>query len=113
MTSIVCLAAIVGCEETNIVPDDQLIYTLVAVDNKPLPVDVGAAIGISTSVRKGQLLGSPSDDTCEYYVQYQRANEFANIDGPVYNCDVKKGGQLLIRIDVGQLVGPHDFLFQN
>ena len=112
INSIALLALVAGCD-SGVVPDDQLVYTLVAVDNLPLPADIGAAVGVSTKIRTGQLLGSPSDDRCEYHIQYERANGFSNIEGPVYNCVVEKGGQLLVRIDVGQLVGSHEFLFQH
>ena len=113
LASIVWFAALAGCSDENFVPDDQLVYTLVAVDNMPVPVDIGGAVGVSTTIRTGQLLGSPGGDTCEYHVQYERSNGFSTIEGPIHDCEVKKRGQLLIRIDVGQLVGSHDFLFKN
>ena len=111
VTSIVFLAALIACDEPHVVPSDQIRYHLVAVDDKPLPAEIGS--GVSTRIRLGELLGSPGDDRCEYHVQIERSNSLSNIEGPVYNCAVKKGGELLIRIDVGELVGSHEFLFRN
>ena len=102
----------IGCEK-DFVSDDQLVYTLVAVDDKPVPASLASVLGTTTTVRLGSLLGTPGDDTCEYHVQLQSANTISNIEGPVNDCNLEEGGSIVIRIDVGTSVGLHDFLFHH
>ena len=97
-----------GCAD--VVADDQISYTLTAVDDHPLPAIVESSSG-SATVIKGILLGAPSEDECEYHLQLQRGNTQSNLDGPVFNCTLQERGTIVIRIDVGTLFGAHDFYF--
>jgi hypothetical protein len=97
-----------GCAD--VVADDQVSYTLTAVDERPLPAILESSAG-TTTVIKGILLGAPSEDECEYHLQLQRGNTQSNLDGPVFDCTLKQSGAIVIRIDVGTLTGAHDFHF--
>jgi hypothetical protein len=101
-----------GCDN-GFVPDDQVSYKLFEVDGKPLPVSLQGGINGSVTIRTGTLLGTPSGDSCEYHVQVESGNSFTNIEGPVFNCTLEETGEIIVRIDVGQSLGPHDFLFSR
>ena len=108
---LVCSLGFAGC--TDVVADDQISYTLTAVDDHPLPVILDGGAGGTTTVVNGYLLGAPSEDECEYHVQVQRGNTQSTLDGPIFDCTLEKTGAILIRIDVGQIFGSHAFRFER
>ena len=108
---VVCIIALGACSD--VVADDQISYTLTAVDDDPLPVILEGGVGGSATIIKGYLLGAPSEDECEYHIQVQRGNTQSNLEGPVFDCTLEESGAILIRIDVGQILGSHAFLFER
>jgi hypothetical protein len=106
-----CILALAAC--TDVVADDQISYTLTAVDEDPLPVVLDGGSGGTTTVLTGYLLGAPSEDECEYHVQVERGTTRSNLDGPIFDCHIDEFGVILIRIDVGAIFGAHEFRFER
>ena len=106
-----CIAASGACSD--VVADDQISYTLTAVDDKSLPAVIDGAVSGTMTVVNGYLLGAPSENECEYHVQVQHGNSQSTLDGPVFSCTLQETGEIFIRIDIGQTFGSHAFRFQR